>query len=54
MKTAELTEKLLQAQALMGEVYFHAIQHNQAELENLMSHTDNCVIEALELLEDVK
>lgn len=53
MTNLELIEKLQQAQQLLSDVYHHACQKSNMNLESLMSVADTCICEAFDCLNNV-
>lgn len=65
MTNAEMIKKLEQAQSLLSDVYHWAStemsdglqiapEHTHPEIESLMSCADDCIIEAIEALEEME
>jgi hypothetical protein len=50
----EMQKKLIDAQALLSDVYHYACENEFGGLENQMSVADSCIIDSLDMLESVK
>ena len=53
-KVIEMRDKLKQAQHLLSDVYHYACEEGNSEIESLMSCADDCIIDAIEYLEQLE
>jgi len=50
----EMQKKLIDAQALLSDVYDYACENDFGGLENQMSCADSCICDSLDMLESLK
>jgi len=50
----EMQKKLIDAQALLSDVYDYACENDFGGLENQMSCADSCISDSLDMLESLK
>ena len=49
-----MQDKLHQAQMLLSDVYHYACEEGNSEIEGLMSCADDCIIDAMECLNQLE